>query len=114
MEKTGVGSASISKQLIIKHAGSLGAAFGEINSEFQRQHSDIDIVSAGGGSASLVRDVLNGVTCSILASADYVLIPDMMIPKHATWYIIFGSSRMVLRYTDRSAYYDEVNEQNWF
>jgi molybdate/tungstate transport system substrate-binding protein len=61
----------------------------------------------------LVRSIVNS-NGSILASADYVLIPDMMIPKHATWYIIFGSSRMVLRYTDRSAYYDEVNEQNWF
>lgn len=109
----GITSGSKPDQFIIKHAGSLGAAFGDINNEFKRQHPDIDIMSTGGGSASLVRDVINGIPCSILASADYGLIPELMFPKHATWFIIFASSRIVLRYSDQSICHDEINEKNW-
>ena len=103
-----------SKRLIIKHAGSLGGVFNQINEEFKRLHNDVEIISGGGGSASLVRDVVNGAECSILASADYSLIPRLMFPEHADWYIMFASSQMVLRYTDQSRYHDEINEKNWF
>jgi molybdate/tungstate transport system substrate-binding protein len=101
-------------QLIIKHAGSLGGAFGEINNEFKRLNPGVDIVSGGGGSAALVRDTVRGVPCGILASADYNLIPIMMVPEHADWYLIFASSRMVLRYTEQSKYSQEINAHNWF
>lgn len=100
-------------QLIIKHAGSLGGAFGEINNEFKRLKPAIDIVTGGGGSAALVRDVVNGASCSILASADYNLISQMMLPESADWYLIFASSRMVLRYTGQSLYNQEITMENW-
>ena len=100
-------------QLIIKHAGSLSGVFNEINDEFKRLIQDIDILSGGGGSAALVRDVVNGISCDILASADYNLIPELMYPRYADWCLIFASSRMVLRYSEQSKYAGEINEKNW-
>ncbi len=100
-------------QLIIKHAGSLGGAFNEINNEFKRLNPGIEITSGGGGSAAIVRDTVHGVPCGILASADYNLINMMMFPEHADWYLIFAASRMVLRYTERSLYSQEINTYNW-
>jgi molybdate/tungstate transport system substrate-binding protein len=113
MEISGVNSAAMSNQLIIKHAGSLGVAFGEINNEFKRLHPEVNVLSGGGGSASLVRDVINGKKCGVLASADYKLITELLFPNHASWYIIFAASRIVLRYTDQAKYHNEINEKNW-
>ncbi len=103
-----------SGRLIILHAGSLTNAFGEINKEFKRLHPDIEITDEHGGSASLVRDVIRGKECSVLASADYNLISQWMLPDFATWCVIFASNQMVLRYTDESKHSDRINGKNWF
>jgi molybdate/tungstate transport system substrate-binding protein len=50
----------------------------------------------------------------ILASADYSLIPSMMMPNYADWYIIFASNRMTLAYTEDSMFADEITAENWF
>jgi molybdate/tungstate transport system substrate-binding protein len=50
----------------------------------------------------------------VLASADYNLIPPLMFPEFADWYIVFASNEFVLRYTGESRYQDRINEKNWF
>jgi molybdate/tungstate transport system substrate-binding protein len=105
---------SMSAQLSILHAGSLSGAFTEINREFQRLHPDIVITDEPGGSANLVRDVIKGKTCSVLASADYNLLSRWMFPDYADWCILFAANQMVLRYSGESPYAAQINAGNWY
>lgn len=104
----------MSGRLIIKHAAGLNAAFSELNKEFQRLHPDVELVDEMGGSVDLVREVIAGKECGVLGSADYGLIPRLMFPEHADWFIIFAASQMALRYTNESKYVDQINEKNWY
>ena len=50
----------------------------------------------------------------MIGSADYLLIPELMFPDYADWYIIFASNQMCLAYTDQSQFADEINSDNWY
>jgi len=38
----------------------------------------------------------------------------MLMPRYADWYISFYKDRVVLVYTDKSKYTNEINAQNWY
>ena len=42
------------------------------------------------------------------------MIPSLLFPAHATWYVTFARNAMVLIYTDRSAGAREINATNWW
>jgi molybdate/tungstate transport system substrate-binding protein len=50
----------------------------------------------------------------IMASADYAVIDKGLIPAKAQWNIRFATNQLVLCYTDRSRFADEINAQNWY
>lgn len=100
--------------LPICHAGSLGGPFKELNNVFAQLYPDVTIIDEPGGSASLVRDVIKGKECGILASADYALIPKLMFPDFTDWCLIFAGSEIVLRYSGISNCQDEINASNWY
>jgi molybdate/tungstate transport system substrate-binding protein len=102
------------RKLHVLCAGSLNAAFSEISDEFRRLYPNVKLIQEMGGSASLVREVIQGRECGVLASADYSLIRHLMLPDYAGWYIVFASNQMVLRYTDSSKYQEEINGDNWY
>ncbi len=104
----------IAEKLIIRHAGSLDASFGAINAEFQRLNPGIDIDDIPGGSAGLIRLIMKGQPCDILASADYRLFESWLIPDFADWYLIFAPNEFMLRCTDECLYSDEINADNWY
>lgn len=102
------------KKLPIFHAGSLTAAFAGINMEFKKMRPDVEILAEAAGSVDAVRKIIDQKReCGVLASADYKLIPKMMLPAYADWYIIFASDEMVLCYSDKSKYHDEITANNW-
>ena len=47
-------------------------------------------------------------------SADYQVIDSLLIPKYATWNVLFARNSMVIIYTDKTAYSDEINPENWY
>jgi len=101
--------------LAIYHAGSLAVPFEDMGTEFNKVHPNVEIQRDSGGSRSEIRKITElGKTADILASADYALIPDMMYPEFADWYVIFAYNRMVLCYTDQSKFGDETNKDNWY
>jgi molybdate/tungstate transport system substrate-binding protein len=107
--------AEMSGKLQIYHAGSLTIPFAEISDEFNKIYPDIEILAEAAGSATTIRKVTElGKECGVIGSADYTLIPELMYPDYADWYIIFASNQMCLTYTDSSAYADEVNSDNWY
>jgi molybdate/tungstate transport system substrate-binding protein len=111
----GDSEAEMSGKLQIYHAGSLTIPFAEISDEFNVIYPDIEILAEGAGSATTIRKVTElGKEGGVIGSADYSLIPELMYPDYADWYIIFASNQMCLTYTDSSAYADEINSDNWY
>jgi len=112
---TGAGPAEESSVLKVFHAGSLGVPFEELEQEFEAQHPGVDVQREAAGSAQSVRKITElGKQADILASADYNLIPAMMMPEYADWYTAFARNQIVIAYTNESMYSDEVNADNWY
>jgi molybdate/tungstate transport system substrate-binding protein len=105
----------LSGQLQIFNAGSLTAPFEQISEEFNKVHPDVEILAEAAGSATTIRKVTElGKECGVIGSADYLLIPELMFPQYADWYIIFASNQMCIAYTDQSKFADEINSNNWY
>ena len=103
--------------LTIFHAGSLATPFGELEKEFEKIYG-ADVRREATGSKATIRKITElGKKADVVASADYTLIEDMMIssyPKYANFCIQFAKNRMVIAYTNKSVYKDEINEGNWY
>ena len=101
--------------LTIYHAGSLTIPFDDITKEFNQLYPSIKVLTEAAGSVATIRKVTElGKKADIIASADYTLIPQMMFPEYAEWYIAFAYNRMVIAYTNKSQFGDEINEDNWY
>ncbi|RJS90505.1 tungstate ABC transporter substrate-binding protein WtpA [Candidatus Bathyarchaeota archaeon] len=96
-------------------AGSLTLPLEEIKGEFERQHQDVRVEIEPSGSVACVRKVVEvGKAADVVAVADHRLIPTMMMPEHADWYIVFATNQMVLAYSNSSRHAGEVNSINWY
>jgi molybdate/tungstate transport system substrate-binding protein len=49
----------------------------------------------------------------LLMLADADIIPQLLLPRHATWYADFARNRMVVAYTPRSRHANEITRENW-
>jgi molybdate/tungstate transport system substrate-binding protein len=94
-----------SEVLKICSAGSLGIPLTQLAGAFQNKyHVKVDIVT--GGSVSIVRKVTElNYPCDLVFVADYRLIPKLMEPKFATWYIAFATNQLVIVFTNSSKYH---------
>ncbi|RLF47710.1 MAG: tungstate ABC transporter substrate-binding protein WtpA, partial [Thermoplasmata archaeon] len=103
--------------LLVLHAGSLAAPFGELEKEFEKIYG-VDVQREAAGSKATIRKVTElGKKADVVASADYTLIENMMIssaPKYANFCIQFARNKIVIAYTNKSAYKNEINESNWY
>ena len=101
--------------LTIFHAGSLSIPFDEVTKEFNKLHPNVRVEAEAAGSATTIRKVTElDKEADIIASADYTLIPELMFPEYADWYIAFACNRMVIAYTHKSQFSNEVNKDNWY
>jgi len=101
--------------LKVFHAGSLGEPFQELEAEFEAQHPGVDVQREAAGSAQSIKKITElGKKADVLASADYALIPSMMMPKYAVWYAAFARNQMIIAYTNKSKYSNEINTNNWY
>ena len=87
----------------------------KIEAKFEADHKNVDVQLEPAGSKECVNKITQlGTEADVLASADYTLIPSMMMPDYADWYILFAKNEMVLTYSDKSKYASIVNENNWY
>jgi len=101
--------------LTIFQAGSLTIPFAQISEGFNKLYPDVEIRVESAGSLTSIRKVKElGREADVVASADYTLIPELMFPEYADWYITFACNRMVIAYTDSSQFADEVSKDNWY
>jgi molybdate/tungstate transport system substrate-binding protein len=101
--------------LTIFHAGSLTVPMEKLEYRFEAQYPNVDVQREAAGSANSIRKITElDKEADILASADYNLIPSMMMPEFADWYITFAKNQIVIAYTNESAYSNEINKDNWY
>ena len=117
------GSTSTEKTpLVVFAAGSLIIPFAEIEQAFEAQYPDIDVLAEYHGSIQVMRHVTEiHHQIDVVATADAALIPMLMyaseVPEtgapYADWYIRFASNHLALAHTEKSAYADEIDSENW-
>ena len=104
-----------SEQLIIFNAGSLAVPFKEISEEFKALHPDVKIILEATGSRICARKIADlKKPCDVMASSDYTVIDNLLIPKYADWNIKFASNEMAIVFSENSKQANNINEENWF
>ncbi len=106
---------AISGDLIIFHAGSLSVPFKEIAAEFNKLYPKVKILMESAGSVASARKITDlNRPCDILASSDYGVIDNMLIPKYADWNIKFVSNELSIVYQEKSHLANQINSKNWY
>jgi molybdate/tungstate transport system substrate-binding protein len=101
--------------LIIFHAGSLTVPFAAMEKEFEARYPKVDVQRESGGSTRMARLISEvGKPADLMASADFQVIDQSLIPAKADFNIRFASNELVLAYTDSSRYAKEINGKNWY
>ncbi len=114
------GSNEKEETLVIFHASSLSIPLQQVESEFAKYAEEnlgvkVKFQDEASGSVDAVRKVTDlGKKADIVAVADYTLIPQLMVPKYADFYVLFATNELVLVYTDKSKDADEINSDNWY
>lgn len=103
------------RQIIVFHAGSLSLPFRQMKQAYEKEHPDVEILLEAAGSVDCARKITDlNKDCDIMASADYTIIDEFLIPKHSLWNIRFAANEMALVYSQNSAYASEINTKNWY
>lgn len=103
-------------------AGSMLLPLEHIEDAYESMHPDQNIQVEGHGSIQAIRQVTDlNRKFDLVVVADQSLIPDMMYREieggdgqYADSYLPFATNRIVIAYTDRSAYADEITPENWY
>ncbi len=108
--------------LVVFCAGSLIQPAADLEAAFEAANPDIDVLNECHGSIQVIRHVTElHEPIDVVLTADHALIPMLMyassVPEtgqpYANWYVRFATNRLGLAYTDKSAYADEINAENW-
>lgn len=100
--------------LHVIHAGSLTLPVHEISRAFEREYPEVSILSEAWGSKTGARRVIDLENpADVFLSADYMVIENMLIPDHASWFLPFATNEMAIVYTDKSKFADEISTDNW-
>jgi molybdate/tungstate transport system substrate-binding protein len=102
-------------------AGSLLQPFEEVEKAFEAEHPDVDVQVEGHGSIQVIRQVTDlHRPVDVVAVAAASLIPDLMFrtdPATGTnfndSYTPFARNAMVIAYTNKSRYANEITSENW-
>ena len=108
------------ESLIIFHAGSLSIPFKVVEEEFadfaaKNYGINIKYQDEASGSVMAVRKVTDlKKRVDIVAVADYTLIPQLMVPEYAEFYVLFATNEIVIAFTEKSKYSNEISSDNWY
>ncbi|MGH7589952.1 MAG: extracellular solute-binding protein [Gemmatimonadales bacterium] len=103
------------QSLSIFTAGSLARPFSELLDSFALIHPGVVPAQVNAGSVDLARRIVDlGQVPDLYASADIDVIPRLLVPQAADWYVAFARNEMVLLHGPRSAGADTINANNWW
>lgn len=105
---------ALSGELIVFHAGSLSVPFKELADSFMVMHPGVKVLTESAGSLASIRKITDlHKPCDLLASADFTLIDQLLIPEYASWNLQFAGNELAVVYQPESAHAAEVNAGNW-
>ncbi|MFA7227655.1 MAG: tungstate ABC transporter substrate-binding protein WtpA [Melioribacteraceae bacterium] len=108
-------TAQESNQLIVFHAGSLTVPFEKIIDGFKKENPGIEVLKEIAGSRECARKISElKKPCDVFASADYMVIDQLLIPEFADWNLKFATNEMAIVYTEKSRRSKDINQKNWF
>jgi molybdate/tungstate transport system substrate-binding protein len=100
--------------IVVFHAGSLAVPFSQIEKAFELKYSQYDVKREVSGSREAARKVSDiGRKADVVASADYKVIENLLIPKDAKFNVQFATNEMVIAYTNKSKFFAEITSENW-
>ncbi len=117
---SGCGRSNIKPQksvyVTVFHAGSLTIPIRQCESEFTNMYgNNIHFLDQSAGSVEVVKSVSElHKSVDVIGVADYRLIPQFLIPQYAKWVIQFATNKLVIVYTDKSKFANEINSNNWY
>lgn len=99
--------------LIVYNAGSLARPLRSALDTFSAR-TGIEYEQESAGSLETARKLTElGKIPDVIALADHEVFPQLLMPEHVTWYARFARNRMVLMYSPRSRFADEITPNNW-
>jgi len=102
------------KEIIIFHAGSLSVPFKQLADEYEKRNPGLKILMEPAGSLICARKITElEKPCDIMASADYFVINELLIPDYATWSIRFATNEIVISFQEKSKFASEIDSTNW-
>ena len=107
--------AQLSGPLVVYNAGSLAAPFRDLLNAFVARNPGCRPAQENSGSVEAARKLTElGKIPDVIGVADYGVIPKLLIPKFAGWYVTFARNAMVVVYSDQSIGASEITPQNWW
>lgn len=101
-------------EIIIFHAGSLSVPLRQISEEYEKRNPGVKIFMEPAGSLVCARKITElKKPCDIIASADYFVIDQLIVPEYADWSIRFATNEIVIAYQEKARHSAEINSQNW-
>jgi len=108
-------SPSGNKTLIVFGAGTLAAPWAQEIAAFKAQNPGVTVKSQFGPSGTMVKNVTQlHQPADVVGVADYSLIPSLMIPSYASWYIGFVANQITFAYTSHSKGASQLTASNWY
>lgn len=94
-------------------AGSLVDPMAGFEAEYEAANPGVDLRVEGHGSIQVIRQVTDlNRSVDLVAVADASLIPDLMAGRTGS-YTTFGTTEMVIAFTNASRYSAEIDGENW-
>lgn len=101
--------------LTIYAADSLGQSMNATAKAFEATHPNVTVQIQYGGSSALISQITQlNKSVDIMASADYGLIDSKLMPNYTSWNLQYARNELVIAYTNKSKYSNEINGQNWY
>jgi len=113
---TGCGNSCTGKKedIIIFHAGSLSVPFKQLKAGFEKKNRNVNVLLEPAGSLVCARKVTElKKPCDIVASADYFVINELLIPEYASWNIRFATNEIVIAFNEKAKYGSVITADNW-
>ena len=106
--------AETKSMVTIFHAGSLSVPFAEIEKAFEAKYPQYDVQREASGSRAAARKITDiKKPADVMASADYKVIDNLMIPDHAKFNAQFATNEMAIAFTGKAKYADQITADNW-
>jgi len=101
-------------EVIVFHAGSLSVPLKRLAEKYESENPGTSILLEPAGSLVCARKITElKKPCDIIASADYFVIDQLIIPDYALWSIRFATNELVIAFSERSEKASAIDSVNW-